>query len=85
MNQRFLGVVAVMLLGALLLRLRPRPLAWVMVATAVAQVAVWLYAWLAGHGQVLVFTGLMCALWLASAHLFPKADKLRSPGVVSGP
>ena len=78
-NDLFFGVVAVPLLGALLVRLRPGPLVWVMVATAVAQVAVCLYAWLAGHGHVFVFTGVMCVLWLASATLFHKADKLRNP------
>lgn len=69
-NDLFYGVVAVAFAGALLARLRPRGLAWAMVATAVAQVAACLYAWLGGHGQVFVYTGVMCALWLAAAQLF---------------
>lgn len=75
-NDLFFGVVAVAVAGALLVRLRSRPLAWVMVSTAVVQVGVCLYAWLAGHGHVWVFTGVMCALWLASASLFRKAGTL---------
>ena len=50
-------------------------MAWVMVATAVAQLAVCLYTWFAGLGYVFVFTGVMCALWLTSARLFRIADR----------
>jgi hypothetical protein len=69
-NDIFFGVVAVAFVGALLARLRPRGLAWAMVATAVAQLAACLYAWLGGHGYVFVFTGVMCGLWLTAAQLF---------------
>ncbi|WP_374472029.1 hypothetical protein [Arenimonas sp.] len=69
-NDIFFGVVAVAVVGALLARLRPRGLAWAMLATAVAQVAACLYAWLGGHGHVFVFTGVMCGLWLTAAQLF---------------
>lgn len=37
--------------------------------------AVCLYAWYAGLGHVFVFTGVMCALWIASARLFHHAAK----------
>lgn len=74
-NQLFFAVVAVAIVGALVARLRPVGLAWAMVATALAQVGVWLYAWLAGHGQVLVFTAVMCVLWLSSAALFRRAAR----------
>lgn len=74
-NDIFFGVVAVAFLGALLARLRPRGLAWAMVATAVAQLAACLYAWLGGHGYVFVFTAVMCGLWLAAAQLFRHAAR----------
>lgn len=69
-NDIFFGVVAVAVVGALLARLRPRGLAWAMLATAVAQVAACLYAWWGGHGHVFLFTGVMCGLWLTAAQLF---------------
>lgn len=76
-NAIFYWVLAVGFAGAALARLRARPMAWVMVATAAAQFGVCLYAWIAGLGQVWVFTGVMCALWLASARLFQIAARLR--------
>ncbi|MBW8311832.1 MAG: hypothetical protein K0M64_07315 [Rhizobium sp.] len=69
-NDIFFGVIAVAFVGALLSRLRPRGLAWAMLATAVAQLAACLYAWFGGHGHVFVFTGVMCGLWLTAAQLF---------------
>ena len=68
-----LGFVGLAMVGSLLVLFRPRPMAWVMVATAVAQVAVFAYAWLADLGFVPVFTVVMCGLWLASANLFRRA------------
>lgn len=72
-NDIFFGVIAVAFIGAVVSRLRPRGLAWAMVATAVAQVAACLYAWLGGYGHVFVFTAIMCGLWLGSARLFDRA------------
>lgn len=69
-NDLLFYVVALAMVGSLLVLFRPRPMAWVMVATAVAQVAVCLYAWLAGLGHVFVFTAVMCGAWLAAARLF---------------
>ena len=69
-NDMFFWVIAVGVIGALVTLLRARPMAWVMAAVAVAQVAVCAYAWFAGLGYVFVFTGLMCAVWIASARLF---------------
>ena len=74
-NDLFFGVVAVAVFGSLLVLFRARAMAWVMVATAVAQLAVCLYAWFAGLGHVFVFTGVMCALWLTSARLFRIAER----------
>lgn len=79
-NDIFFGVIAVAFVGAVASRLRPRGLAWTMVATAVAQVAACLYAWLGGHGYVFVFTGVMCVLWLTAAQLFRQAaDRQHAP------
>lgn len=74
-NDIFFGVIAVAFAGAVVSRLRPRGLAWAMVATAVAQVAACLYAWLGGHGHVFVFTGVMCGAWLLAARLFQVAAR----------
>lgn len=77
-NEMFFWVIAVAVIGALVVLFRARGMAWVMAATAVAQLAVSLYAWFAGLGYVFVFTGVMCALWLASARLFHHAARTGS-------
>jgi hypothetical protein len=77
-NEIFYWVLAVEFAGAVLALLRARPMAWVMVATAAAQLGVCVYAWAAGLGHVWVFTGVMCALWLASARLFHQAARLQA-------
>ncbi|HEU0152147.1 MAG TPA: hypothetical protein VFQ84_02250 [Arenimonas sp.] len=74
-NALFFGVVAVAVAGSLGVLFRAGAMAWVMVATAAAQLAVCLYAWLAGLGHVFVFTGVMCAAWLAAAWLFHYAAR----------
>ena len=76
-NEMFFWVIAVAIIGALLVLFRARGMVWVMSATALAQLAVCLYAWFAGLGWIFVFTGVMCALWLASARLFHHAAKTR--------
>jgi hypothetical protein len=78
-NDLFFGVVAVAVFGSPLVLFRARAMAWVMVATAVAQLAVCLYAWLAGLGHVFVFTAVMCTIWLASARLFAIAARRQGP------
>ena len=77
-NQIFYWVLAFEFAASMLVLFRARPMAWVMVGTAVAQLAVCLYAWLAGLGYVFVFTGVMCALWLTSARLFREAARLQA-------
>lgn len=63
--------------GASLVSLfRPRGMVWAMLAAAGSQLGVGLYVWLAGHGQVFVFTGVMCALWLTAARLFRETRRL---------
>jgi hypothetical protein len=76
-NEIFFWVIAVEFAGAVLVLFRARPMVWVMVGTAVVQLGVCLYAWMAGLGHVWVFTGVMCALWLASARLFREAARLQ--------
>lgn len=77
-NDIFFWVIAVEFAGSVLVLFRARPMVWVMVATVVAQLGVCLYAWMAGLGHVWVFTGVMCALWLASARLFHEAARLQA-------
>ncbi len=77
-NAIFYWVLAFELIASLLVLFRARPMAWVMVGTAVAQLGVCVYAWMAGLGHVWVFTGVMCALWLASARLFREAAMLQA-------
>ncbi|MCX7033005.1 MAG: hypothetical protein NT046_03405 [Arenimonas sp.] len=76
-NEMFFWVIAVAIIGALLVLFRARGMVWVMSATALAQLAVCLYAWFAGLGWIFVFTGVMCTLWIASARLFHHAAKTR--------
>lgn len=77
-NDIFFWVIAFEFAASVLVLFRARPMVWVMVATAAAQLAVCVYAWLADLGHVWVFTGVMCLLWLASARLFREAARLQS-------
>jgi hypothetical protein len=82
-NALYLGVPAVGLVGALLVRFRPAGLAWAMAAAALAQACVPLLAaaWdpalrpLALSAQVAGLTGLFAGLWLLSAGLFRTAAR----------
>ena len=85
-NRLYLGVFAIVFLGALLVRFRPRGMAWVLVAAAVAQALVPVAAFLGGmvSGPVSVFdvvwlTVFFAALWLASAWLFQRAGGDATP------
>ena len=77
-NVIFYWVLAFEFAASVLALFRARPMAWVMVGTAVMQLGVCVYAWMAGLGHVWVFTGVMCALWLASARLFHEAARLQA-------
>jgi hypothetical protein len=74
-NAMFHGVLAVGIVGALIARFRAPGMAWALVATAVAQVAVAVIAAVAGHGFAGPITFFFAALWLASAWLFRKAGR----------
>lgn len=77
-NEIFYWVIAFEFAASVLALFRARAMAWVMAATAVVQLGVCVYAWMAGLGHVWVFTGVMCALWLASARLFREAARLQA-------
>lgn len=78
----YLAVFAVAIGGALVARFRARGMAAALVATALAQAAVTLYAIAAGlvpayntAQQMLAIGGFFVALWLASAWLFGRAAR----------
>jgi hypothetical protein len=73
-NSLFFAVLAVPLVGAFLVDFRAGGLAWVMAATAAAQIAVAVPPLLAREPDV-VFTLPWLAAWLISAALFRKAAR----------
>jgi hypothetical protein len=81
-NVMYGGVLAVGIVGAAVARLRPRGMAWALVATALAQALVAAIALVAGLGspgsgplEILVLNGFFAALWLMSAWLFRRAGR----------
>ena len=78
-------VLAVGVLGALVVRARPRGMARVMAATALAQASVAMGALVAGLGapysgplQIVVLNGGFVALWVGAALLFRRAARTPS-------
>jgi len=84
-NRMYGGVLAIGILGAFIVRFRPRGMAYAAAVTALAQVAVGVIALIAGLGSsganwpgvIVVLTGSFAALWLVSAWLFRKAARER--------
>jgi hypothetical protein len=82
-NLMYAGVLAVGVLGAFLVRFKPRGMARALAATALAQVSVGAIALIAGLGStganwpqvIVVLTGFFTTLWLVSAWLFGKAAR----------
>lgn len=81
-NLMYFGVLAVAALGAMAVRLQARPMTFVLIATAVAQILVAAIAiagdWApAGDGtkDLVMITGFFGLLWLASAALFREAAR----------
>jgi hypothetical protein len=73
----FFGVVAVLIIGALIARFRPRGMTYALSATALAQALVAVIAMIA-WGQYLelsILNGFFIALWVASAILFRRATR----------
>lgn len=75
LNLLFGGVLAIEAVGALIVRFRPRGMALVMVATAVAQALVSAIGLAAGEDVPLPHTGVFVGLWLLSAGLFHYAGR----------
>lgn len=74
-NLTYRAVLAMPVIGAALVRFRPRGMAMVMIAAALAQVLIFviaLVAWRAFTGPITIF---LAALWLTSAWLFRKAAR----------
>lgn len=74
-NDAFFATPALAFGASLVALFRPRGMVWAMLAAAGTQMGVGLYVWLAGHGHVFVFTGVMCAFWLTAAWLFRKTRR----------
>jgi hypothetical protein len=85
-NLMYVGVLAVAVLGALMVRFRPQGMALTLAATALAQGLAGAIALIAGWGStganwprvIVVLTGFFAALWLLSAWLFRKAARERT-------
>lgn len=74
-NRMYWGVLAVGITGAAFARLRARGMAYVMAATAFAQVLAAVTALVMGWGFTGPVTVFFAALWLAAAWLFRKAAR----------
>ena len=74
-NLMFYGVLAVGLIGALMARFEPQGMARAMMATAGAQVLVFVIALVAGWGFTRLITFFFLAFWVGSARLFQNAAR----------
>lgn len=77
----FFGALAVLLVGTLAVRLRPRGMAWVLYATAFTQVVIAAFA-MAAWGQYLelsILNGVFVVLWLGAAMLFRRTGEYGPP------
>lgn len=73
-NLMYVGVLGVGLLGVYLSRFRPGGMARALFATAGAQVAVGVIAWVAGLGFTLIVNGFFAVLWMAAGLLYRRAE-----------
>jgi len=74
-NLLFGGVLAVGFVGVLVARFRTRGMARAMLATALTQAGMTLYALVGGYAEVVFHVGLFIIPWLLSALLFRKAAR----------
>jgi hypothetical protein len=81
-NLMYIGVLAVGIIGALILRFQPQGMARALFATALAQTVVALIALIAelgspwsGPRELLMLNGFFVALWVGSALLFLRAAR----------
>lgn len=79
LNQMFFGVIAIALVGAFLIRFRPKAMALVMAVTAAAQFGTAFVA-LAYEQFVFVIVGVFALGWLLSAWLFREAARTGTKG-----
>ena len=68
-------VLLVGVVGALIARFRPKGMARAMIATALAQAGMAVYALVAGYSDVALHIGFFVIPWLVSARLFRKAAR----------
>jgi len=77
-NLMYVGVLAVLIIGALIVHFRPRGMARALFATALAQALVTVIALIAEKNlavfEILMLNGFFVALWVGSALLFRRAD-----------
>jgi hypothetical protein len=78
-NRLFDGLLLIPLIGGLLVRFRAAGMAGVMLVTALAQLGLALWAWLAGWGHVWVLTAFFMAIWLLAAGLFRQSARALRP------
>jgi hypothetical protein len=71
-NLMYLGVLAVVVIGSFIARLRPQGMATALLVTALAQMVVGVVAVVAGWGapRTLLVNGFFAALWVGSALVF---------------
>ena len=74
-NLLFGGVLAVGVVGALIAGFRPQGMARAMMATALAQAGMTVYALVGGYSEVVLHIGFFVIPWLLSAGLFRKAAR----------
>jgi len=74
-NLMYFGVLAVGFIGALIARFEPKGMARAMIATAGAQVLVFVIALVAGWGFTGPITFFFLAFWVGSARLFQNAAR----------
>ena len=74
-NRVFDALLLVPLIGALLVHCRAAGLARVMLVTALSQLGLAIWAWLAGWGHVWVLTAFFMAIWMLAAGLFRQAAR----------
>ena len=74
-NLLFGGVLATGIIGALVARFRPQGMARAMLATALAQAGMGLYALVGGYAEVAPHIAFFVIPWLLAARLFRKAAR----------
>jgi len=86
-NLMYIGVLVVVIIGAIIARFEPIGMSHALFATALAQALVAVIALIAGLGStgpiwpwdILILNGFFAALWVGSAWLFQKAARKESP------